>query len=172
MDAEKTCCHVQPYAITQTLKTYKPLLLVVGYIVLGTIISQRNGFSCMDAMRIFMGLFFTVFSFFKLLDLPAFAKAYRSYDIPTKLVPTWGYVYPFVELVLGIAYLTNFATMVTNWVAFIIMSASLVGVVQTVRSKTKIQCACLGTGFNLPMSTVTIIEDGTMISMAAANLFL
>ncbi len=172
MDTEKSFCQTQPNAITQILTTYKPLLLIVGYIILGTLISQRNSFMLMDAMRVFMGLFFVAFSFFKLLDLPAFANAYRGYDIPTKLVPVWGYLYPFVELGLGVAYLTNFAPTATNWVALIVMSVSLVGVVQAVRNKTKIKCACLGTGFNLPMSTVTIIEDGTMIAMAAANLFL
>ena len=34
----------------------------------------------------------------------------------------------------------------------------------------KIRCACLGTVFNLPMSTVTLVEDGLMIAMAAAAL--
>jgi hypothetical protein len=36
-----------------------------------------------------------------------------------------------------------------------------------VASKTKIQCACLGTVFQLPMSTVTIVEDVGMVLMAA-----
>ncbi len=161
----------QPFRISTTLKTYQPLLLVLGYILLGTIISQQNGFALLDASRVFMGLFFLVFSFFKLLDLSAFAKAYRSYDIPTKRIPAWGYLYPFVELGLGIAYLTHFAPKATNWVALTVMSVSLVGVVQAVASQTKIKCACLGTGFNLPMSTVTIIEDATMVLMAAGHLY-
>ena len=33
-------------------------------------------------------------------------------------------------------------------------------------NKKIIQCACLGTVFNLPMSTVTIIEDAIMIVMS------
>jgi hypothetical protein len=50
------------------------------------------------------------------------------------------------------------------------MSVSLVGVVQSVLNKQKIRCACLGTVFNLPMSTVTIIEDSLMIAMSAGML--
>lgn len=42
----------------------------------------------------------------------------------------------------------------------------------SVTNKRKIKCACLGTGFNLPMSTVTIIEDGTMILMSAVMILL
>ena len=39
-------------------------------------------------------------------------------------------------------------------------------VMQSVLNKKKIQCACLGAVFNLPMSTVTIIEDALMIVMS------
>ena len=33
-------------------------------------------------------------------------------------------------------------------------------------NKREIKCAYIGTGFNLPMSQVTIIEDAVMIVMA------
>jgi hypothetical protein len=46
------------------------------------------------------------------------------------------------------------------------MSISLVGVLQSVLNKRKIKCACLGDVFNLPMSTITIIEDALMIVMS------
>jgi hypothetical protein len=40
-------------------------------------------------------------------------------------------------------------------------------VILAVANKQKIRCACLGTGFNLPMTTVTIIEDLLMVAMSA-----
>lgn len=46
------------------------------------------------------------------------------------------------------------------------MLVGLIGVTRSVLDKQQIQCACLGTGFNLPMSSVTIIEDATMLLMA------
>ena len=52
------------------------------------------------------------------------------------------------------------------------MTISLVGVLKSVLNKQKIQCACLGAVFNLPMSTVTIIEDALMILMSVAMIFL
>ncbi len=52
------------------------------------------------------------------------------------------------------------------------MSISFIGVLQSVLNKQKIQCACLGDVFNLPMSTVTIIEDALMIAMSATMLIL
>ena len=46
------------------------------------------------------------------------------------------------------------------------MFVGLIGVSKSVIQKSKIQCACLGTVFNLPMSYITIIENGIMLSMA------
>jgi hypothetical protein len=83
-----------------------------------------------------------------------------------KRIPVWAYIYAFVELGLGIAYLINFNPFITNSITFIVMSISIVGVLQSVLNKKKIQCACLGAVFNLPMSTVTIIEDALMIAMS------
>lgn len=149
--------------------TYKPILLVFAYITAMSIFTAITigSFNWETWMRHFMAAFFLVFSFFKLLDLKAFAEAYSSYDIIAKKWNRWGYVYPFIELALGIAFLVNFNPLFTNGVAFAVMSISIIGVLQAVFSKRKIQCACLGTVFNLPMSTITVIEDGLMIVMSA-----
>ena len=72
----------------------------------------------------------------------------------------------FIELGLGIAYLLKFNPLVTNLVTLVVMSISIVGVLKSVLNKQKIKCACLGTVFNLPMSTITVIEDGLMIAMS------
>jgi hypothetical protein len=50
------------------------------------------------------------------------------------------------------------------------MTVSIIGVLQSVLSKRKIKCACLGDVFNLPMSTITIIEDALMIAMSGIML--
>jgi cation transport ATPase len=148
--------------------TYKPILLIFFYISLVTVLIQltNHHFDFMQAMRHFMAGFFLVFSFFKMLNLKGFSESYKMYDVLAKAIPVWGYVYAFIELGLGISYLTDFNPIVTNAVTFVIMSISIIGVLQSVLNKKKIQCACLGDVFNLPMSTVTIIEDGLMILMS------
>ena len=65
-------------------------------------------------MSRFMAGFFLVFSFFKLLNLRAFADAYAGYDVVAARWRVWGYDYPFVELALGAAYLTGFWPVATN----------------------------------------------------------
>ena len=155
------------------LATYKPILLIFGYITGISIIAatQNGNFNWMQGMNIFMAGFFLTFSFFKMLDVKGFAESYGMYDVVAKKIPVWGFIYPFVELALGIAYAVGFEPILTNVVTLIVMSVSIIGVLQSVFNKRKIKCACLGAVFNLPMSTVTIIEDALMIVMSIGMLF-
>jgi hypothetical protein len=93
------------------------------------------------------------------------------YDVIAKRIPIWGYAYACIELALGIAYLVNFNPLITNGVTFVVMSISIIGVLQSVLNKKKIQCACLGAVFNLPMSTITILEDALMILMSGIMIY-
>lgn len=156
------------------IETYKPILLIFGYIIgITLLVEYMNGqFSWMQWMSNFMAGFFLVFSFFKLLNLKGFAESYAMYDIVAKKLNGWGYVYAFTELALGLAFLVGFNPFLTNAVTFVVMTISIIGVLQSVMNKRKIKCACLGDVFNLPMSTITIIEDGLMIGMSGAMLLI
>jgi copper chaperone CopZ len=154
------------------LQTYKPILLVFGYIFGATLLTEMAGgaFDWMRWMRHFMAGFFLVFSFFKLLDVPSFAISYSSYDVLARRWLAWGYAYPFVELGLGVLFLINFNPLITNIIAFAVMGLSLVGVVQSLLKKRRFQCACLGAVFNVPMSGITLFEDALMVGMSGAML--
>lgn len=155
------------------LETYKPILLIFSYLMAVTLLVQwyRGEFVLMDWMHHFMAGFFLVFSFFKMLNLKGFAESYSMYDIVARKFPAWGYIYAFTELVLGIAFLIHLTPLITYSVTLVVMSVSIVGVLKTVLDKKRIQCACLGDVFKLPMSTVTIIEDGLMIAMSAFMIY-
>jgi cation transport ATPase len=155
---------MKPYAGKSWLATYKPLLLIAGFILLVSVLTA--GGNVYSGMNTFMAGFFLVFSFFKFLDLKGFAESYSMYDLLAAKVPAYGYVYPFIELALGIAYLTGFNPAVTNWATVVVMGFSSIGVIRSVLNKSEIKCACLGAVFELPMSTVTIIEDLLMVAMA------
>lgn len=156
------------------LGTYKPVLLIFLYITVVTVLIQagNRGFDLMQWMRHFMAAFFLVFSFFKMLNLKGFAESYVMYDVIARNIPAWAYLYAFVELGLGMAFLLNLDPFITSLVTAVVMAVSMIGVLRTVLNKKKIQCACLGAVFNLPMSTVTIIEDGLMIAMSVAMLLM
>jgi copper chaperone CopZ len=168
-----TAEHAMEHGRKNWLVTYKPLLLVVGFIVLiSTITSVSNGtIDWMRWMNYFMAGFFLGFSFFKFLDLKGFATSYSSYDLVAVKWQGYGYIYPFIELLLGIAYITHWEPFITNSVTAVVMAVSSLGVINSLLKRRNIQCACLGTVFNLPMSNVTLIEDGVMFLMAVAMLF-
>ena len=154
--------------------TYKPLIIIVSFLIGTTLLVQYpfDTFSWQVWMRHFMAGFFLVFSFFKLLNIEGFAQSYRMYDILAIRWKMWGYIYPFIELALGILYLINVAPFFTNFSTLVILGFSSIGVIQSNLNKQKIKCACLGDVFNLPMSTVTIIEDLTMVVMAGMMLWM
>jgi copper chaperone CopZ len=170
--------HIAGFAEDEAVKpwfeTYKPILLIFAYILAVAIIAGgvQTGFDPALAMRVFMAGFFLVFSFFKLLNLEGFADSYSMYDVIAKKIRSWAYVYAFIELGLGLAFALNIYPVYTNAIAFVVMAISIVGVLQSVLNKRVIQCACLGSVFNLPMSTVTIIEDALMIVMSLSALFM
>lgn len=150
------------------IATYKPLLIITAFITGVSALTASGSFQM--GMNHFMAGFFLVFSFFKLLDLKGFASSYRMYDLLAMKVPAYGYGYPFIELGLGLSYLLGLNPFITNWITVIVMGFSSIGVIKSVLNKQKIQCACLGAVFNLPMSTVTIIEDLVMVAMAGTML--
>lgn len=149
-----------------------PLGLIVAFIAGTAALTTfvRSAGSWHTFMLDFMAGFFLVFSFFKLLDLRGFADAYQSYDIVARRSRPYALVYPFLELALGIAYLTRWYPTVTNAATLVLMLVGSVGVLRAVLDKRAIRCACLGTALNLPMTTVTLVEDLGMAAMAAVAL--
>jgi copper chaperone CopZ len=142
------------------LKAYYPLFLVMGLIALAS-------FAGNSWMMSFMAGFFIVFGAFKLLDVPNFANAFAKYDVIAKVFKPWGYVYPFIEIAIGFAFLFYYQMTPVTWISLVISVIGAVGVIQAYLSKQTIQCACLGTVFKLPMSVVTIIENVGMAAMSA-----
>lgn len=158
----------------KSIYTYKPLILIVSFIAGVTLLAQYpfTQFSAMLWMRNFMAGFFIVFSFFKLLNLGGFANSFAMYDVLAKRFNGWGYIYPFIELALGVAYLINFNPFITNLATLAVLGIGTIGVIESNLSKKQIKCACLGDVFNLPMSTVTIVENVSMLLMASAMLLM
>jgi copper chaperone CopZ len=176
--AEYTEQHVETETVSWLI-TYKPLLIIFAFITgVAFITAFHNQIFEMEHFRLnmflhnFMTGFFLVFSLFKLLDVSAFAKSFKQYDLLAKYIPGYAAQYPFIELSIGIACLINYELEMVYITEIAIMAIGLIGVVQSNLSKQKIQCACLGTVFKLPMSSITIIENSIMIAVGIALLIL
>ena len=152
-------------------KQLKPLFLILGYILVGSLIIHRNNLIPKEIMLDFMGLFFIVFSFFKMLDLKGFASSFQMYDPVSKAFPSYGLIYPFIETALGIMFLIRWNITIAFIITIAILGITTIGVTKALLSKNEIKCACLGTALNLPMTEATIIENAIMIIMSIVGLF-
>ncbi|MGC1473548.1 MAG: MauE/DoxX family redox-associated membrane protein [Psychroserpens sp.] len=152
------------------LQQLKPLLLIIFYIATASILLHYDNWSWKDFMLDFMGLFYIVFSFFKMLDLKGFPESFSMYDPLAKQVPAYGKLYPFIETALGIMFLMRFQVNIALIVTLVVLGVTTIGVTKTLLDKKAIQCACLGTALKLPMTEATFIENAIMIVMASLML--
>lgn len=146
-----------------------PLYLVFTYLIGMVLLSQiiAGSWDTQKAMQNFMGGFFILFSFFKMLDIKGFASAFSTYDPLSKRWKGYGYLYPFLEVIIGILFLTGVQLLWASVFTFIILMIGSIGVLESVLYKRSISCACLGTVFNLPMTHVTLLENALMLVMSS-----
>lgn len=148
------------------LQQLKPLLLIIFYIASASILLHYKDWSWSAFMLDFMGLFYIVFSFFKMLDLKGFPESFSMYDPLAKRVPAYGWIYPFIETALGLMFLMRFEIEIALIITLVILGITTIGVTKTLLDKKSIRCACLGTALKLPMTEATFIENAIMIIMA------
>ena len=153
------------------LRQLRPLLLIFLYLLTSTLLLNYQTWNLEALMFDFMGLFFIVFSFFKILDLKGFPSSFRMYDPLAKLIPAYGWIYPFIETALGLMFLMRFEVGIALIVTIVVLGVTTIGVTRTLVDKKKIRCACLGTALKLPMTEATFIENAIMIVMAVLMLF-
>jgi copper chaperone CopZ len=156
------------------IQQLKPLVLILFYITTASVLSNYEAWLWSEFMLDFMGLFFIVFSFFKMLDVKGFTASFSMYDPIAKKVPFYGKIYPFIETALGLLFLMRFETDIALIVTLVVLGVTTIGVTKTLLDKKSIRCACLGTALKLPMTEATFIENAIMIVMAVfmlLNLF-
>lgn len=150
------------------LRSYGPLVIIV-FVILVLSITKATYTSLwmyQSLMIDFMGFWLLVFGGFKLIKLSAFAEAYSLYDLVAKKIKAYGYVYPFMEIILGLMFIFRIELTIVTWITLILMLVNSGGAYEGIRDKKVLMCACLGTVFKLPMSYVSLGEDLLMAAMA------
>ena len=67
-----------------------------------------------------------------------FCASYRSYDLLAKAVPAYGFIYPFLELALGLAWAFEGGTYRVALSTVVLMGFSAIGVIAAVTRKQQI----------------------------------
>ena len=149
------------------MKRYWPLfalILVAALEAFSLSHAVRQGMSAW--MHFFMGLFLCKFALLKLFNPSGFATAFQMYDLVAKKFSAYAYFYPIIELGLGLSYLSFAFPVATYIITLLVMLTGTIGVIRALRQGLDVRCACMGTVLNVPLSTVTLIEDIGMGAMA------
>lgn len=158
-------------------ESYTPLIVVVSLIVAVTAVLTISDlslgvFQLSKTISYFMIGFFLVFSGFKLMDLKGFAEGYATYDLLAMRWPSYGYIYPFIELLFGLGMILFPTSRELLVLELLVMTFSGIGVAVKLLKGEKFQCACLGTFLKVPLTKVTLIEDFGMAFLALLMLLL
>lgn len=173
----KSCCSSQPPETENrnlSLSAYTPLFVILFATALGAAARHHSeiSWSWHIWMHDFMGLFLLVFAMVKLFNLSSFAVGFAKYDLLAARSRTYALGYPFIELALGLAYLSRWQPQATYFATIVILSFGALGVLNTMRQGKQINCACMGQILEVPVSTVTLTENLSMSVMALAMLLI
>ncbi len=168
-----SCCsakkeEIVPSSFLSKLRLYRPLIIILDLSVVAAIavsFSSGNAF-----MNLLMGFFLLFLSALKIFNVEGFAASFKQYDFLAKRTAFYAYSYPFIELGLGLLYLSGAFPIITNTIMLFVMLLGCVGITGAIKRGEKLQCACVGNVFNLPVGKVTLAENLVMASMAALNL--
>ena len=148
----------------------KPIVIALSIVILSSLAMQISDetFSLNKWFMSYMGIFFIIFSFLKLLNVSGFSMTFKKYDLISKIIPPYATSYPFIELSLGIIFLTQTQSILiyANAFTIIFMVSQTIGIIRSLSKSEQIQCACMGSAVDVPLSSLTVVENITMIAMA------
>ena len=148
----------------------KPIVIALSIVILSSLALQTSEetFSLNKWFMSYMGIFFIIFSFLKLLNVSGFSMTFKKYDLISKIIPAYANSYPFIELSLGIIFLTQTQSILiyANVLTLIFMISQTIGIIKSLSKSEQIQCACMGSAVDVPLSSLTVAENIIMIAMA------
>jgi len=149
---------------------YLPLIIVVGVAALAAAATNQaydGDGGGLHWMHDFMGFFLIIFAMLKLFDLTRFADGFQMYDLLAKPLRPYALAYPFIELALGLGYLSGWRPHLVYPATVVVMIFGALGVARALMQGLDLNCACMGNILKVPLSTVALVEDLGMAAMAA-----
>ncbi|MGD0665446.1 MAG: MauE/DoxX family redox-associated membrane protein [Rhabdochlamydiaceae bacterium] len=144
---------------------YWPLVtLILISALAGSALSPH--FEMRSWMHYFMGFFLCQFAMLKLFHPAGFAEGFQKYDLIAMKFRLYAFIYPLIELGLGLGYLSFFAPYLIYVITVLVLGIGAVGVIKALFKGLDLRCACMGTVLDVPLSTVTLTEDLVMVAMA------
>lgn len=149
------------------MKRYWPLLVIILMsIIAGSCLLAISPDNSLKYLMVnFAGVFFLFLSTLKFWDLKGFYRSFCEYDLIAARYPLYGYLYPFLELVISAGFLTHFFLRGVALITAIVMIVLALGILIALFKGKKLLCACMGSKLDIPLGAVSIVESlgmGTM----------
>ncbi|MEO1684301.1 MAG: MauE/DoxX family redox-associated membrane protein [Cyanobacteria bacterium J06631_12] len=120
----------------------------------------------------FMGVSLSMLASLKLMDIDSFAESFEKYDLITQQAKPYAKAFPFLELLLGLGFLSGVAPVITGLGSLIIGASGAISVFKAVYiDKLELNCACVGGNSKAPLGVVSFLENAIMVGMGAFLLF-
>lgn len=143
------------------------LFLIISATLMGTL----NSFNAVEWIRWFMGGLLIIFGGLKLLGIEVFIKVFPLYDLIAKRVSFYKYLYPLLQVLLGMFFIAGVFGFVRDLTVIVIGLSGLIGMIQIVSKRGAIRLAYLGTILRLRFSTVVLIENTLMVCLSVIMIF-
>ena len=154
--------------------TYKPIIGIFATTFLMTlsVAFALDDLTLVRVIELFIALSMCVLAIQKLRDLEAFSLQFLNYDLLAQKWVKYSYVYPFVEMLAGVAMISGFLTIVSAPAAIFIATINGVSVFKAVYiDRRELKCACVGGNSNVPLGFISLTENLMMVGMGIWMLF-
>lgn len=149
--------------------TYKPIIAIFATTFLMALSTAWaiGELSSIRVIELFIALSMCALAIQKLKDLEAFSLQFLNYDLLAQKWVKYAYVYPFVEMLAGVAMISGFLTMISAPAALFIGAIGTISVFKAVYiDKRELKCACIGGNSNVPLGFISLTENLMMVAMA------
>jgi glutaredoxin len=120
----------------------------------------------------FMGISLSMLASLKLMDLDSFTDSFEKYDLITKRFKPYGKIYPFLELAIGLGFLSGIAPLATGIASATVGILGSISVFKAVYiDKMALNCACVGGNSKAPLGVVSMTENLMMAIMGTILIF-
>lgn len=158
----------------QNKTTYKPIIAIFSTTFLMAIVTMwaiKGTFDALKLIELFITFSMCVLAIFKLQNLEAFSLQFLGYDLLAQRWVKYCYIYPFVEMLAGVAMIGGVFTIVAAPAALFISTIGAISVFKAVYiEKRELKCACVGGNSNVPLGFISLTENLMMMAISIAML--
>ena len=150
--------------------SYMPVIAIFAstFLMAVSLASSLGTINIIKVLELFIALSMCVLAVQKLRDLESFSLQFLNYDLLAQKWVKYSLVYPFVELLAGVAMLSGFATILAAPAAIFIGAVNGISVFKAVYiDKRELKCACVGGKSNVPLGFISLTENIMMVAMGA-----